>query len=194
MGQSYEYEIIRKRISGQPEIDKLSTDYNLPLVEQYEPSSAYVDSMIENAIYLDEEVRLLKEAFRSKDAMAQKLLQLYLLTNRWLKLKQKGIGLDRFFIERNIGEIAVYGMHYLGERLCDELNGSKVSVTCGIDKHISGCYGNVEIITPQDIPKMIKTIVITPITFFSEIKKEISDYTDAELVSLEDVIKNMEDE
>lgn len=39
-----------------------------------------------------------------------------------------------YFTQNGYQKIAVYGMHYAGERLVDELRNTEVKVVCGIDQ------------------------------------------------------------
>ncbi len=52
----------------------------------------------------------------------------------WLRLKQQGTGLERYFVEHRYRKIGIYGMGYLGELLADELECSAVKVLYFVDR------------------------------------------------------------
>lgn len=125
--------------------------------------------------------------------LSDKHLQLYLLMCRWLERKQKGIRLEEYFVRRGYRSIAVYGMNYTGERLLEEMRGSRVSVLYAIDRNADEIYADTKIVTMNDEWAQVDAIVVTPVCSFREIKNQLSGKVDCPILSLEDILCDMED-
>lgn len=119
---------------------------------------------------------------------SDKHLALFRMMNQWVKVKQAGKNLSSYFEREGYREIAIYGMHYAGETLTEELRGSSVKVKYGIDKNAEKFYADFDIVTPDAPLDKVDAIVVTPITFFDEIEQLLSDKADCPIISLEDVI------
>ena len=128
-----------------------------------------------------------KTARRAQN-MSDKHLALFLMMNQWVKVKQEGKNLEDYFRKNNYGTIAIYGMSYAGERLCEELKGSTIDIKYAIDKNASSLYSDVEILTPEDALEEVDAIVVTPIFFMDEIEDMLSQKVDCPIVSLEDIL------
>lgn len=132
-----------------------------------------------------------RAAGRSADeaqAMSDKHLALFLMMNEWVKLKQEGRSLAAFFEAEGYKEIAVYGMSYAGERLLEELKGSRITVKYGIDKRSDEIYEDIELFSPDDDLEDVDAVVVTAIAYFEEIRDRLSVKMDCPVISLEDAI------
>jgi len=111
------------------------------------------------------------------------------LFNKWLKLKNEGKTLIQYFTDNEIKTVAIYGMGAIGERLFQELSIIGIKVIYAIDriansKNIEG----LKIIGLEDEYQEVDLIVVTPIQDFYDIEEMLEVKTDADIVSLEDVI------
>ncbi len=120
--------------------------------------------------------------------LAQKHLQLYLLMNQWVKVKQKNKSIVEYLRGSGYKKIAVYGMNYVGETLIDELKGSDIRVVYGIDKNASDIYSDIDVVTPDEELANVDAVIVTPITFFSEIEDMLSLKMDCPILSIEDIL------
>ena len=66
--------------------------------------------------------------------MSDKHLELFLMMNQWVKVKQEGKHLASYFEKKGYKTIAVYGMSFAGETLVNELKGSGIQILYGIDQ------------------------------------------------------------
>ena len=121
-------------------------------------------------------------------AMSDKHLALFLMMNQWVKVKQEGKNLSRYFEQNGYKKIAVYGMSYAGETLIDELKGTGIDVAYGIDKSYDSIYSDVDIVSVEDELEKVDAIVVTAISFFDEIEEQLSEKIDCPIVSLEDIL------
>lgn len=128
------------------------------------------------------------EKLNKARAMSDKHLELFKMMNQWVKVKQDGKNLASYLEKNGYKRIAVYGMSYAGETLVDELRGSTVTVAYGIDKNAVSLYSDVEIVSMDDDLESVDAIVVTAITFFDEIEEQLSEKIDCPIISLEDIL------
>lgn len=120
--------------------------------------------------------------------LSEKHLALFVLMDRWVELKQEGKNLTEYFEQNGYRSVAIYGMHYAGERLYRELKDTKTEVKYGIDQNAEMIYSELKLYQPSDELEQVDVVVVTPIFFFSEIKKELEEKFICPIVSLEDIL------
>lgn len=127
----------------------------------------------------------------AKQKLSDKHLRMFKMMNQWVKLKQEGKNLTDYFKKNNYEKIAVYGIHYAGERLIEELADTDIQVICGIDQNAKSIFSEVEVITKEDVIPAVDAIIVTAISFFDEIESDLQSKTACPIISLEDVIYGM---
>ncbi len=120
--------------------------------------------------------------------MSNKHLNLFLMMNQWVKVKQEGKNLSKYFEDNGYKRIAIYGMSYAGETLVDELKNTNIGVIYGIDKRADSLYADIDIISIDDSLEEVDAVVVTAITFFDEIEEKLTEKLDCPIISLEDVL------
>lgn len=128
------------------------------------------------------------DKIQKSDQMSSKHLNLFLLMNQWVKVKQEGKNLATYLEQHDYNKIAIYGMSYAGETLIEELKGTNVEVVYGIDKNAESIYADVDVVTMEDTLGKVDAIVVTAITFFDEIEEKLSEKIDCPIISLEDIL------
>lgn len=117
--------------------------------------------------------------------------QILKLYNQWLNLRQEGKSLAEYFKDNEYHKIAVYGMHYLGESLCNELENTGIEIKYGIDKNADNIVSDIDIYLPneelRDMEK-VDAVVVTAFFFYWEIEEQLSQYLDCPIISLEDIV------
>ncbi len=121
-------------------------------------------------------------------SMSEKHLELFLMMNQWVKVKQEGKNIASYLEKNGYKNIAIYGMSYAGETLINELKGTNVSVAYGIDKKADSIYADVDVVSIDDDLAPVDVIVVTAITFFDEIEENLSEKLDCPIISLEDIL------
>ena len=106
------------------------------------------------------------------------------MLNVW---KRKDTNFANYLLNHGYKNIAVYGVGELGITLLGDLYKQNVKVECLLDKNPKkSSFGSV---TQLDrIPKDIDCVIVTAIFAFAEIKSDIEKYTDAEIISLDDIV------
>ena len=79
-------------------------------------------------------------------------------------------------------------MSYAGETLVDELRGTDITVSYGIDKNADMIYSFIDVLNMDDELKMVDVVVVTSITVFDEIKQNIKKRMNCPVISLEDIL------
>lgn len=128
-----------------------------------------------------------KDARKQKER-ADKMEEYYSVLNYWLHLKQKKKSLTLFFSKAGYKTVAIYGMKEMGERLYDELCESEIDVKYGIDQNADQIYAAIDVVTMEDTLEPVDVIVVTASYYYEEIEKKLKEKTDADIVSLEDVV------
>lgn len=112
------------------------------------------------------------------------------ILSQWLRLKQDGKMLTPFFEDNFIENIAIYGMGVLGERLYQEMQGSRIKIHYAIDKFAASknkadfkVYGLDEACWPK-----VDAIVVTPVQDYWSIVELLEKKTDAAILSLQDIV------
>ena len=120
--------------------------------------------------------------------VSDKHLNLFLMMNQWVKVKQEGKNLSEYFEKNGYQKIAIYGMSYAGETLVNELKGTKTEVAYGIDRNADSIYSDLEIVSMEDDLAVVDSVVVTAITFFDEIEEQLLQKMDCPILSLEDIL------
>lgn len=123
--------------------------------------------------------------------LSQKHFSMFCTMNNWQKAKQRGLTMDNYLLKKGFSKVAIYGMHYLGESLCEELRDTKVEVLYGIDKSVtrSGC--DIKIMKPDGELPEVDAIIVTSMSYFYGIKKELREKVNCPIISIDEVIEEM---
>lgn len=132
--------------------------------------------------------RTMRKSLTRESKMAEKHLELFLMMNQWVKIKQEGRSLAEFFERNGYERIAIYGMSYAGETLLDELDDTDVEVVYGIDKNAGSIYLDLDIFTMEDELEKPDAVVVTAISFFDELEEELGKKLCCPILSLEDIL------
>lgn len=141
---------------------------------------------------------LLKLLYGTKNRMERYEIELKNLKKRhavlehWLSIKIRGEKLESYFKENGFETVAVYGLGTLGCCLCRELQGSSVAeVKYGIDSNLGVSKYMVRLrkLSAEIVP--VDVVVVTAITSFHEIKKELEKYYQCPILSLEEIIYSL---
>lgn len=134
--------------------------------------------------------QLLQNKVEEQWRISEKHLALFKMMDQWVAVKQQGKNLSDYLDKREYKTIAVYGMSYAGQRLIEELEGSNIQIKYGIDKKANTItiYSNIDIVTMEDELEDVDAIIVTPITFFDEIEKELLKKVNCPIISLEDIL------
>ena len=124
---------------------------------------------------------------RSYRGIADKNLDIFLLFNQWLEMKQKRVNLSDYFYKNEYKAIAIYGMGIVGQRLKDELSDTGVEIKYVIDKNASYVHSELKVYRPEEDLPMVDAIIVTPISYFDSIREQLSPKIACPIISAEDL-------
>lgn len=125
---------------------------------------------------------------KEKKALSDKHLKMFKMMDHWVGVKQEGKNLAEYFTANGYRKIIIYGMHYVGERLIEELKGTDIEIVCGIDKNAQSLFMDINMITKEETIPEADVIVVTAISFFDEIEEELRNRVSCPIISMEDVV------
>lgn len=134
---------------------------------------------------------LSKKIIEKKEGKINKFKKYYDMLNQWMIIKQEGKSLENYFINNGYHSIAIYGMGEMGNRLYEDLKGTKITVKYAIDKEAGLTYAEVETREITDTLPTVDAIVVTAVFAFDEIEESLKKTCDYPIISLQDVIYDL---
>lgn len=123
---------------------------------------------------------------RKKADRDRKLITVY---DQWMLINQEGKSIANALKSQGFCSAAIYGIGILGERVYAELRNSGINIDYLIDKNITGVYiDDVVIYKPEDKLPQTDAIIVTPIFFYEEIKKDLQKENQYPILSFEDIL------
>lgn len=119
---------------------------------------------------------------------AKKHLDLFLMMNQWVKVKQKGKNLSSYFENNNFKRIAIYGMSYVGETLVEELEDTGIEVAYGIDRNADEIFHFVKIVPAKGELEDVDAVIVTAVSFFDDIRDMLCEKLECPIISLEKIL------
>lgn len=123
---------------------------------------------------------------------ADKFFNMFALTAQWIRNNQKGKSVGDYLLAKGYKRIGIYGVGYLGQLLCDELDGSLVEIIYAIDKSESVSLSNstkrINVLRQADPRQQVDAIIVTAIQDYEGIKEKYRKSVECDIISLEQVI------
>ena len=122
------------------------------------------------------------------------------LIKQWLYNKINGKEIVDYCKRKEIQELAIYGIGWIGEMLYDDIvNNSSIRVRYIIDKNADSLYygiENMDVLKVDELKKAprVDAIFVTPLFCFESVKRELREIINAEtrIISIEDMIYEVE--
>lgn len=124
----------------------------------------------------------------SKRQLSEKHLRMFKMMNRWVQIKQDDRNVADYFKRNGYKKIIVYGVHYIGKTLIEELKNTDIEIVCGIDKNDYVLSEKIMLINKTDKIPDTDIIVVTAIAEFDKIEDELKQLVNCPIVSLEDIL------
>ncbi len=137
-------------------------------------------------------VILSEKKFRDLRETSDKHLDLYLLMNKWVNLKQSGKSIIDHLRDKGYKNIAVYGLNYVGKTLINELKDSDITIAYGIDKNKDIDLIDIPIVSPEDDLIDVDAVIVTPISFFDEIAEVLEKKVGCPILSISNILEDVE--
>ncbi len=146
-------------------------------------SSACISTLVSLGLY--------RERIRKHRKNLTKFNDFEKMLLRWIEIRQLGKSISPYFTDHGLYKIAIYGMRAIGECVENEMKSSGVSVEFGIDRNHNDMYSDIKVYSPDDFPKNVDVVVVTPIYAFDEIKGSLRSRFDGNIISLSEVVNDV---
>ena len=118
----------------------------------------------------------------------QKQLEFYYILVNWIKSIQNGQSIGNYLNEKGLRKLAIYGYAELGQILDKELESAEELDVLYIMDKSKAKEGSGRILFPQrDLP-FVDAVIVTAITYFDDIEKELTDLGYTQIFSLRDIV------
>jgi hypothetical protein len=110
--------------------------------------------------------------------------------SKWNYMKAKDIGfLENALLVKGYKKIAIYGCGYLGKYLYSELKGTSISAEYYIDRNAGALREEIPVVLPNSREMLqVDVIVVTVVAQYYEIKNNLKNISNADVISIEDVL------
>lgn len=124
--------------------------------------------------------------------IADKHLHSVRIYDIWMMIKQNGKSMEKYFIDKGIQNVAIYGMSYLGIRLFHELNNTSICVKYGIDCNPNIEIGGLNIFHLENLDQYnVDAVVVTAIFSFDVIKNNLENIGFTNIISLDELLYDL---
>ena len=120
--------------------------------------------------------------------ISQKNMKMFLLAKKWMYINKEGNTIERWLLKNEYHSVAIYGMSYIADILIEELKDSGIEICYGIDKNVTEMYSGIRVFKPSDRLANVDVMVVTPISFFDEIKRDMETRVMCPIISIEDIV------
>lgn len=111
---------------------------------------------------------------------------------RWVSILQDGKKVSDYFEKKNYKTVAIYGYHYIGERLYRELQENDIEVKYAIDQNRRDVKAEIEIKKLEDDLEEVDVVVVTPVFYFNSIEEKLEEIYDCPIISFDEVLHETE--
>lgn len=109
----------------------------------------------------------------------------------WITLMQDGKSVVSFLRKYQYETVAIYGMHYIGERLYRELVESGIEVKYAIDQIRNNTPVNVPLKRLGDPMEEVDAVIVTPIFYYDSIEEELMEIFDCPIISFDEILEEV---
>lgn len=131
--------------------------------------------------------RVLSNIIEEYRKSSDRYLRMFQVMSQWLRLRQEGKSIIEYFEKNNYRDIAIYETGLIGECIAREVQGSKVTVKYFIDNKFNGSSDGF-MVSPDSELKEVDVIVVTAVSSYGEIKKQLMKKVNCPVISIEDIL------
>lgn len=111
---------------------------------------------------------------------------------KWLMLKTENKNLKIYFEKHRYSTVAIYGCKQLAECLYKELENTGIKVLYGVDRDKYGVYTeSFKVFQPDDLLEAVDVLVVTALSHYEEIRKDMISRINCPIVSLKEIIEEV---
>lgn len=109
------------------------------------------------------------------------------LFDSWLYLKENNIAVEKYFVQNDIHNIAIYGAGKVARHLIAELKNSSINIAYLVDNNVKELLSFPIYPLAEQLPN-VDCIVITATFDYENIKKKIKRITDIDVILIDDIL------
>lgn len=122
----------------------------------------------------------------------KKYWNMFLISNRWLTICQNGESLAEYFLQRNLLNVAIYGIGYFGRSLYYELINSGISVSYAIDRRPKGYEKIIDVQQVENGLKPVDAIIVTVTEEEWAVKEYLESVCEYRIICLSEILNTFE--
>ncbi len=131
-----------------------------------------------------------KEAKEYKE-LSRRYRSYWVILNDWLTLKELGVELKDYFLERGVHSVAIYGIGLLGKHLYFELKDSEIEIKGIIDRETGFNRKRIALYQPEEDLPEVDMIIVTVTYAYHEISGQLKKRGIRNVISLEEIIQTV---
>lgn len=138
------------------------------------------------------ERHICKKVIKGLRTEKDKFWCLFSILEQWVSNQQNKKRISDYLEKKGYQHVAIYGMSVLGNLLYSELKkNNQVAVDYAIDKNAADMFFDVKVIGPDKEFPETDIIIVTAVIEYEQIQKAIRRKSNADVISLEEVIFNI---
>ena len=122
---------------------------------------------------------------------SRKFFSMFRVMDKWMEAKQNGKSMAQGLLKCGYSTVAIYGIHYLCERLVAELKESGVTVLYAIDKNISSSNSGIQVFRPDGTLPQTDVIIVASTIYFYNMKQKMQGKVSCPIISIEEAVDRM---
>ncbi|MEZ3435955.1 MAG: hypothetical protein K1W34_15310 [Lachnospiraceae bacterium] len=134
---------------------------------------------------------LCERALKIEEKRAEKNGVNFKTSCKWIQSYQSCKRIGNYLKKKEIKEVAVYGMGELGKCLIKALEDENITVKYVIDRNNYRAFGTYLCYSPLDALPEVQAIIITPVSDYNNIAKQLEEKINASLISLDHMIDEL---
>lgn len=128
-----------------------------------------------------------------REKTLQKYKKFYRILIRWISISQDGYNLARYLYKNKWKRVTIYGYADIGQLLYKELVQSGILICNILDKRpIKNIQHTLDVQRPEKGDNSTDVVIVTAVSGFDEIKVELNSFGYKNVISLQEILENME--
>ncbi len=123
--------------------------------------------------------------------LADKHLKMFQVMKLWVSTCQNKKCMEQYLADSGYHNIAIYGLSFIGEALYQELAGSNIKISFGIDQSVKSKLHNLKVYHPSENLPEVDAVIVTAVTYFDDIEATLVSKMKCPIISIEDVLLEM---
>lgn len=173
-------------------------NYSSDILRTKESDEEMADLLINSGMFSESdcaELRALPERQLIRRYAPQRKDQIVLqVLSELLECHENGRTLEQYFLSRNITRIAIYGAAVMGERIKGLLSGSRVAVSCFIDKNAQFIEEDIPVYEINEVRRGFDAVIISLIEKETAVIADLRQMEGLKIFTIREIVRELADE